>query len=221
MTLAFLGGTGKLGRGLSVRLAAAGHTVLIGSRSEERAQVAAANVRTSLEQAGRSFTRIEGMLNAATIPTAEVVFLTLPSDGLDACLGELIASLAGKIVVDVLNPLRVVHGRFDLAPVAEGSMGMRVRRLVPGGRVVSGFKNAAAEHLIDLGHTPRGDILLASDDAEAKAVVAGLVRDIPELRPVDAGPLANAAFLESITALELNLNRLHKAVTSIRILGIR
>ncbi len=131
-----------------------------------------------------------------------------------------IAALAGKILVDVLNPLRVVDGRFDLVPVAEGSMGMRVKRMAPEGRVVAGFKNAAAEHLLDLEHTPRGDILLASDDAEAKAVVADLVRDIPDLRPVDAGALANAAFLESITALELNLNRLHKAVTSIKILGI-
>jgi NADPH-dependent F420 reductase len=195
MTLAFLGGTGKLGRGLGMRLAAAGHVVLIGSRSEERARAAAARVRARLEQAGRPFTRVEGMVNSATIPAADVVFLTIPYESLATMAPECIAALAGKIVIDVLNPLRAVDGRFDLAPVAEGSMGMRVKHVAPMARVVSGFKNAAAEHLIDLEHTPRGDILLASDDAEAKAVVAGLVRDIPELRAVDAGPLANAAFL--------------------------
>jgi predicted dinucleotide-binding enzyme len=67
---------------------------------------------------------------------------------------------------------------------------------------------------------PGGDILLAGDDDEAKAAVTALVRTIPDLRPIDAGPLASTGLLESVTALQLNLNRLHRALTSIRILGI-
>ncbi|MBI3768574.1 MAG: NADPH-dependent F420 reductase [Deltaproteobacteria bacterium] len=219
-TLAFIGGTGKLGRGLGLRLAAAGHPVLIGSRSEERAVDAAATLRAQLGVAGCSVTRLEGRHNAATLPQADVVFLSLPFAMMDAFLAEHGTRLDGKIVVDVMNPLRLTDGRFEVAPVLDGSAGMRARRLVPAARVVSAFKNAAASHLLRLDRSVDGDILLAADDADAKAVVADLVRAIPVLRPVDAGPLANGAFLEAITALELNLNRMHKRTTSIRILGL-
>ena len=220
-TLAFVGGTGHLGRGLGLRLAAAGHPVLIGSRSEARAVAAATKLQARLAGAGREVARLEGMRNFAAVSAAEVVFLALPFETLDAFLAERGALLHGKIVVDVVNPLRLTDGRFDLAPVPEGSAGMRVQRLVPDARVVSAFKNAAAGHLLRLDDPVAGDVLLASVDAGPKAVVGELAQAIPPLRPIDAGPLANAAFLESVTAFELNLNRIHNRLTSIRILGLQ
>ena len=63
-------------------------------------------------------------------------------------------------------------------------------------------------------------VLIAGEDADCKERVAELAREIPNFRAVDAGPLANAALLESVTALELNLNRLHKKRTAIQILGL-
>lgn len=219
-TLAFVGGTGKLGRGLGLRLAAAGHAVLLGSRSAERAVEAAAKLRRRLVDAGHEVPRIDGMRNCDAVPEADIVFLTVPFETLEGFLTECGVLLDGKIVVDVVNPLRLVDGRFDLVPVPEGSVGTHAQRLAPGARLVSAFKNAAAGHLLQLERPAEGDVLLAGDDAVAKESVAGLVRAIPVLRPIDAGPLANGAFLEGITALELNLNRLHKAVTSIRILGL-
>jgi NADPH-dependent F420 reductase len=219
-TLAFVGGTGKLGRGLGLRLAAAGHAVLLGSREEERAVDAAARLRERLVAARYDPIGVEGMGNAVAVARADMVFLTLPFDTLDAFLGEYGALLDGKIVVDVVNPLRLVEGRFTLAPVEEGSVGLRVQRLAPRARVVSAFKNAAAAHLLRLDRPAAGDIPVVSDDAGAAAAVRVLVRAIPALRPVDAGPLANGVFLESLTALELNLNRIHNTLTSIQILGI-
>ncbi len=220
-TIAFVGGTGRQGRGLALRLAAAGHPVVIGSRRNERARDAAAKTRLRLAQGGRATTGpIEGTSNDSAVWAAAIVFLTLPFEGLDAFLAESGALLAGKIVVDVVNPLRVVGGRFDVEPVMEGCASMRVARMAPRARVVGGFKNAAAAHLLALDTPAHGDTLLASDDDDAKAIVAGLVREIPDLRPLDAGPLANAAFLEQVTALELNLNRIHRATTAIRILGV-
>ena len=219
-SLAFVGGTGKLGRGLGLRLAAAGHGVLLGSREEERALDAAAQLRERLVGAGYDPKGVEGMGNAVAVTRADMVFLTLPFDSLDAFLAEHGALLDGKIVVDVVNPLQLVEGRFTLVPVDEGSVGLRVRRLVPRARVVSAFKNAAAAHLLRLDRPAAGDILIAADDTAAGTAVHALVREIPALRPLHAGPLANGAFLESLTALELNLNRIHKALTSIRILGI-
>lgn len=220
-TLAFVGGTGKQGRGLALRFAAAGHPVLIGSRVDDRAAEAAAKLRERLEHFRRRLPpRLEGMRNDAAVDAAGIVFLTVPYAGLDAFLHERGALLAGKIVIDVVNPLALVDGRFVLTRVAESSVSARIARVASGARVVAGFKNAAAAHLLALDTPALGDVLLASDDADAKATVADLVREIPDLRPLDSGPLANAEFLEAITALELNLNRIHDATTTIRILGV-
>ena len=220
-TLAFVGGTGKQGRGLALRLAAAGHPVLIGSRVAERAIDAAAQLRARLEDAQLPLrARLDGAANCDVIDSADIVFLTLPYAALAEFLDDCGTSLGGKIVVDVTNPLVVENGRFVLAEVPEGSASLHVARLVPAARIVAGFKNVAAAHLLALDHPAPGDVLLASDDAAAKATVADLARQIPDLRPLDAGPLANAEFLEAITALELNLNRIHHATTTIRIVGV-
>jgi len=217
--LAFVGGTGKLGRGLGLRLAAAGHRVVLGSRAPVRAAEAAADLRARLVATDRP-EDVEGADNAAAVTRAGIVFLTVPFETLQAFVAAHGSLLAGKIVVDVVNPLRFVGGRVMLTPVEEGAVGAWLQRVVPRARVVSAFKNAAAAHLLRLDRPAEGDVLVATDDAEAGATVRELVRDIPRLRPVDAGRLANGAFLESLTALELDLNRIHKALTSIRILGI-
>lgn len=219
VTVGFIGGTGKLGRGLALRFAAAGHRVLVGSRSQERALEASAALRERLAAAARAGD-VEGRRNADVIPSAEIVFLTLPFESLRAFLAESGTLLAGKIVVDVVNPLRRVDGRFELVPVPEGSAGACIQRQAQSARVVSAFKNAAAGHLLRLDRPAVGDILIASDDPSGKDSVAHLVRAIPTLRPVDAGPLANAVFLEAVAALELNLNHIHKTLTSIQVLGL-
>src|SRR6185369_16062913 len=143
---------------------------------------------------------LEGVENASVVARADVLFLTLPFATLDDFLRGCGPLLRERIVVDVVNPLRINGERVELAPVDEGSVGLRVQRLAPHARVVSGFKNAAAGHLLKLDRAVHGDILLASDDVDAKAAVAKLVAAIPELRAVDAGPLANAGLLESLTA---------------------
>jgi 8-hydroxy-5-deazaflavin:NADPH oxidoreductase len=219
-TLAVVGGTGKEGRGLATRFAAAGHDVVIGSRTPERAAEAAADVRRRLAAAGHAGPRIEGLWNCAAIPDAEIIVITVPFAALDDLLEQCGSLLADKIVVDVTVPVRVAAERVELVAVAEGSASARVQRRVPRARVIAAFKNVAASHLLRLERRAEGDIPIAGDDSAAKAIVAELVREIPALRPVDAGPLANAGLLESLTALELNLNRLHKAVTSIRFVGI-
>ncbi len=219
-TLGFIGGTGKLGRGLAIRLAAAGYPILIGSRIAARAVDACASLRERVQVAGSAEIRMRGAENRAVVNEADVVFLTLPYATLDDFLREHGARLGGKIVVDVVNPLRVSGDRVEVAPVDAGCVGRRVQRLAAGARVVSGFKNAAAGHLLRIERAVRGDIPLAADDVEAKAVVASLVGAIPELRAVDAGPLANGGLLEALTALELNLNRIHHATTAVHFIGL-
>jgi NADPH-dependent F420 reductase len=124
------------------------------------------------------------------------------------------------VVLDVINPLERVNGEFRTAPVAVGSAAEEIQARLPRAKVVSAFKSQSAEHLNRLEEPLAGDVLVCSEHAAARAWMLELVGRIANARPVDAGALINARALEGITPLLLNLNRRHRAVTSIQILGL-
>jgi 8-hydroxy-5-deazaflavin:NADPH oxidoreductase len=214
--LGFIGGTGPEGLGLALRFAAAGEPVMIGSRLAERADRAAAGIRERIPGA-----RATGHANAEVLGRADRLFLTLPFDGLAAFLDTPPDGLAGKLVVDVIVPLALRAGFFEVAPVpGAASAGELIQRRLPAARVVSTFKNLSAEHLGDLSRRLEGDVLVCGNDPAARAEVASLVRILPGLRAIDVHGIGNARYLEAITALLLNLNRQHRALTSIAVLGL-
>jgi NADPH-dependent F420 reductase len=213
--LAFLGGTGAAGMGLALRFAAAGEPVRIGSRVLARARAAADEVRTRVPGASA-----DGAENLDLVARAERLVLTLPFEGLVPFLDVAGPSLAGKLVIDVVVPVRHRGGTFGLAPVpGAASAGEFIQQRAPGARVVSAFKHLSAERLRDLRAPLAGDVLLCGEDPDARAEVAALVRRLT-LRPVDAGRLANAHQLEAITPLLMNLNARYHAQTSIAIVGL-
>jgi NADPH-dependent F420 reductase len=213
---AILGGTGAQGLGLAVRLAAAGETIAIGSRVVDRALAAAAEVRARVPGAD-----VAGLDNRSAAASADAIVLTFPASGVADAVEALRPTLAGKLVIDTMVPLAFHGGRVDISPI-EGapSVGELVQRRVPSARVVSAFKNVSAELLQDVGRPLAGDVLICGDDPAARREVAALVARIPALRAVDAGGLAGARYLEGITALLVNLNRQHRARTSIAIVGL-
>jgi len=214
--IAVVGGTGPEGLGLALRLAAAGEAIVLGSRQAERAEAAAASIRDTVPDA-----QVTAATNAAAIAAADRVVLAVPYAGLPRFLDGGANGLADKLVIDVIVPLGFRDGAFEVAPVpGAGSVGELLQSRLPRARVVSTFKNLSAEKLRALGAPLEGDVVLCGEDAGARAEVAALVSAIPHLRPVDAGGIRNARFLEAITALLLNLNRRHKAITSIAILGL-
>ena len=214
--LAFVGGTGPQGLGLAMRFAQAGETVLIGSRSASRADATARRIRAAVPGAVA-----EGVENLDAIARSERIVLTLPAAALPTFLETARTPLAGKLVIDVAVPVVLRDGFFELAPVPGApSAGELVQKAVPSARVVSAFKNVSAERLQDLNAALEGDVVLCGDDATARAEVAALVAKLPGLRAVDAGRLANARYLEAITALLLNVNRKFRARTSIAIVGL-
>jgi len=214
--IAFIGGTGRQGLGLALRFAVAGAPVVIGSRMAERAVAAAETVRTAVPGAS-----VRGYENAEAVARSKRLVLTFPFGGLASFLATGRAALAGKLVIDVIVPLTVRNGFFELTPVdGAASAGELIQQTVPAARVVSAFKNHSAETLQDIAAPLEGDVLLCGNDAGARAEVAALVGLLPGLRAVDAGGIANARYLEAITALLLNLNRRHKARASIAILGL-
>ena len=215
MTIAVLGGTGAEGLGISARLAVAGEEVVIGSRDPRRAADAAATL--AAEQPGG---RVRGAVNCDAATAAELVVLAVPFAGVDELWDTCASALDAKVVLAVVNPLRLVRGVFQAVPVADGSVAAHVRARAPAARVVSGLKHESAASLRDVARRLADDVLLCGDDEAAKRTVMDLVRRMPDLRPLDAGGLAVAPLLDQVTALLLNLNRRHRAETSLRIVGL-
>lgn len=215
MSIAMLGGTGPEGLGLAARMLAAGESVFVGSRTSERGAAAAEKLRVHV--AG---SRVSGGTNPEAAAACERIVVAVPYAGLDATLDACAGHLDGKLVLDVVVPIRMVEGTFVVEPVAEGSAAERIRARVPTARVVSGFKHQSAADLFDVDRELDSDVLLCGDLDDAKAEVSELVGRISRLRPVDAGGLRVARHLDAVTALLLNLNRRHKTRASVRILGI-
>jgi hypothetical protein len=129
--------------------------------------------------------------------------------------------LDGKVVVNVIAPMVFQRGRGASAlEVEAGSAAQEAQEILPNAQVVAAFQNVSAEVLQEPGTVMEGDVVVCSDHAEAKALVMDLVRKIPNLRPVDGGGLANAKYVEQITPLLVNINRIHKIHAGIKIVGL-
>ena len=215
--LAIVGGTGPQGRGLALRFATAGYAVVVGSRERAKAQGV-----VDAMLAAHPGIDVRGDDNAAAIADADAVVLALAPDGLAATVEMLSDGLAGRLVIDVVVPLALRDGLAEHAPPAgAASAGELVQAMLPHSRVVGAFKTIPASQLLAVQRPLDGDVLVCGDDAAARAEVAALVARIPGPRAVDAGAMRNARAIEGITALLVNLNRAHRAHTSIRILGLR
>jgi NADPH-dependent F420 reductase len=214
MVFGILGGTGKEGTGLALRLAKAGHGVFIGSRDAERARGKAAEL--SHANAGR----VEGGTNREAAERSEMVIVAVPFAGHRALLEEVRDAIGSKIVVDTVVPLDF-KARHTYAPPPEGSAAEEAQAVLgPGAKVVAALHQIAAHDLATVDRPIEADGLFAGDDAAAKERVADLIR-LLGARPVDAGPLKNAPILESITPLLIEINKRHKTKSSgIRITGI-
>jgi 8-hydroxy-5-deazaflavin:NADPH oxidoreductase len=209
MTIGILGGTGPQGRGLTRRLAAAGHAVIVGSRSAERAQEVAA------EYAGIGAVRGADNAEAAA---ADLVIITVPYEGHAELLRSLADELAGKIVVDCVNPLGFdKQGPFPLK-VPAGSAAQEAQQILPESTVIAAFHHVSAVLLDDpeVDHL-EGDVMVLGEDREAVQQVCDLATAIPGARGIYAGRLRNAGQVEALTANLIAVNRRYKAHSSIAI----
>jgi len=217
--LAFLGGTGPEGKGLALRLGLAGEAVIIGSRDGERARAAAEQLVAVGDGAG--IIDVKGADNLEAASQAAVIFLTVPYEAQRPLLEPLGETLRGKVVVNVIAPMKFERGREASAlSVAAGSAAEEAQQLLPDSQVVAAFQNVSAEELQDPDQVMLGDVVICSDFSDAKALVSDLTRKIPDLRPVDGGALANSKYVEQITPLLVNINRIYKIHAGIKIVGL-
>ena len=214
MNIAILGGTGKEGAGLAARWAAAGHSIIIGSRDEERAKTKAAELRERVQKL-----TIIGHSNLDAARLGEVIVLALPAVGLDATLPPLREACAGKVVISTVVPLTFGGPRLFTPPPA-GSSAEEAQGYLPDAKVVAAFHHIAAHELAETDHAIECDLLACGGDAAAKQIVAELGASMG-LRTIDVGPLSNAGPLEGITAVLATINRRYKLKNSgIKITGL-
>jgi NADPH-dependent F420 reductase len=210
-TIAVLGGTGPQGRGLARRFASSGLQVVLGSRSAERATQAA-------EELGLS---VRGDTNEGAAAAGDVVIVAVPWEGHAELLRSLKGLLAGKVVVDCVNPLGFdKQGAYALR-VAEGSAAEQAAGILSESRVVGAFHHVSAVLLEDPAvDSIDTDVLVLGNDREATDLVQSLASHVAGIRGVYGGRLRNAHQVEALTANLISVNRRYKAHAGVRVTDV-
>jgi hypothetical protein len=215
MRIGIVGGTGPAGRGLAVRLAAAGDEVVIGSRDASRAESIVAGLIESWP--GRQLA-LTGDSNEEAA-SCDLVVVATPWDSAIPTVKPLAAELAGKVVVSMANAL-VKEGREFLALFPpRGSVAASIQAVLPDSSVSASFHHLPASEMEKLDTPMTADVLVCSDHAEATAATVALVDRIDGLRGIDAGSLAQAAPIEAFTAVLITVNIRHKVHTVVQLAG--
>jgi 8-hydroxy-5-deazaflavin:NADPH oxidoreductase len=203
MRIGIVGGTGKLGSGLAVRWARAGHSIAIGSRDGAKA-------RAHVAELAKKGCAAEGGDNAWAAREGEVVVLAVPYEAHAETVRAIAEGAAGKVLLDTTVPLKPPKVSRVQLPAGQAAA-LETQGLVGASTlVVAALHHVSAAHVADPAHAIECDVLVAGDDARAKSVVIALVRDLGA-RGLDAGPLVNAIALESLTPVLIHLNRTYKS----------
>jgi 8-hydroxy-5-deazaflavin:NADPH oxidoreductase len=215
MKIAIFGCTGDLGRGLAINFAAAGHEIVVGSRSQERAGQAADDLAQGLPDC--VFTPHE---NVAAAAAGDLAVVSIPWEGIEATIPPMAEALAGKVVISVVNALRFAKsGAIAEQDLPGGSCAQRIQELAPEAKVVVAYNNLPAAGL-QARHHLNADVLVCGKSKAAREEVIELTKAIPGTRALDAGPLANALILEGMTAIIINLNKRYGGEASVSVSGL-
>jgi 8-hydroxy-5-deazaflavin:NADPH oxidoreductase len=205
--IGIVGGTGPQGRGLAKRFAQSGLDVVIGSRSAERAIAVAAELGAG----------VRGASNVDCARASDVVVVSVPWDGHRDLVESLAKDLAGKVVVDCVNPLGFDKRGAYALPVPEGSAAEQAAAVLPGSTVVAAFHHVSAVLLEDPAVTEVDlDVLVLGEDRAATDLVQALASVLPGVRGIYGGRLRNAHQVEALTANLISVNRRYKVHAGVR-----
>ena len=216
--LGFIGGTGPEGKGLALRFAISGINVFIGSRQEQRGIEAAEDLISKFDEVDGNL--VKGGTNKRAASDCEIAVICTPYAGHRETLEDLKQKLIGKTVVDVVAPLSFQKGSVSAIDVEEGSAAQEAQLILPESNVVGAFQNVSAEDLLIPRKQITCDVIVCSNDQSAKEQVMLLGERIPGIRSVDGGNLENAKYVEQLTALLININKIYKSHSSVKIVGI-
>ena len=210
MDVAIIGGTGAEGFGLTLRLAHAGHHVMIGSRDADRAAAKAEEARAVLGESAV----VTGAENAGAAAAAPVVIVTVPFGGAAAIYGAIAPAVGpDTIVCDCTSPLMTAVGGRPSHAIRpwHGSAAEFVQTLLPKGtRLVAAFHTIGASTLRAMERPVDSDAYVMGDDESAKVVIGSLIEDIDGMRWVDVGRLQMARIAETMTPLLISVNGRYK-----------
>lgn len=227
MKIAILGGTGSIGKGFALRWGQK-HDIIVGSRSQERAEEKAAEYRDILKEYGFNGASIVGMDNKSAAAEAEIVVLAIRYGQIASIIDLIKPVLDKQIVVSVVVPMTKdrCYINPDSTPIKidatsredynadyfcytappSGSAAQEIAQLLPEGiELVSAFQNVPADKLANLDIELNYDIGVSGNSMYSKNIVFDLVRDIPTMRPLDIGPIEASAMIESLTPLVINI----------------
>ncbi len=217
MQIGILGATGPAGSGLAARLASVGFDVVVGSRSKYKAM----EVRDHLLE------RWDGMnlpIEAADnigAANADLVVIATPWDAAGATAASVSRQLQGKVVISMANALAKVGNEFQPLVPPRGSVAASVQAAVPRSLVSAAFHHVPAKELGDLNEPVDSDVLICSDHKTATEATIDIVNRIPDMNPLDAGQLSNAAPIEAFAAVLLQLNVRYKTRVAVRFSGLK
>jgi NADPH-dependent F420 reductase len=221
LVVGVLGGTGPQGRGLAVRLAAAGQRILLGSRQAERAVEVAGQVAERARSAAAGEVSVHGGANDDVAGAADLAIVAVPYAGHAATLAGLATPLAGKVVVDCVVPMGFDDLGAYVLDVEEGSVAQQAAALLPDSAVVGAFHHLSAVLLEDLAKpTLDCDVMVVGDDRAATDTVQALAGRLPGMRGIYAGRLRNARQVEALTINLVSVNRRYKAHAGIRVTDV-
>lgn len=206
MRIGIVGGTGEIGEGMAMRLSQS-HDVILGSRDQARSEEVSRCCSITLAELNLPCS-CRGVTNQEAADFGDVVILAVPFKHLEGTIASL-HGLEGKIVVSPVNPMeKTTH--FTNNPPPEGSAAQLVQRMLPQSKVCAAFNVIAANRWKKIEEELEYAVPVCGDDPEAKALVMNLVNGVSHLKAYDAGPLATAGLIESITPLLLNIARYNK-----------
>lgn len=216
MQIGVLGGTGPAGSGLAARLASAGFEVVIGSRSKYRALEVRDKLAEKWEERNLPLSAGDNEMAAS----ADIVVVATPWDAAASTVAEVAPKLKGKVVISMANALARVGHEFQPLVPPRGSVAASVQAAVPRSLVAAAMHHVPAKELGDIAHPVESDVLVCSDHPSATATVLDIVGKLPDLRPIDAGELSNAAPIEAFAAVLLQINVKYKTRVAIRFTGL-
>ncbi len=214
-TVGLLGGTGPAGRGVALRLAAAGVSVRVGSREEARAQDVVAEMLGAWPDRALDVT---GVANEDACD-ADVVVMAAPWEPALQLAAALADRLAGRTVISMANALARVDGNFLPLTMPRGSVCEELQARLPDAQVVGAFHHLPAKHLQDLDHELGAEVLVCGGSLAARDTVIALVDRMDGLRGLDAGTMDSAGAIEALTAVLVQVNVRYRTHSMLRLVG--
>ncbi len=211
LTIGIIGGTGAQGTGLGYRLAKAGFSVIIGSRDGAKAITTAAEIGNG----------ISGASNLECAEKSDLIIVAVPWDSHKETLTSLKNELAGKVVIDCVNPMGFdAGGAFPLI-VEEGSASAQAQGILAESHVVTAFNHVSAVLLSDQSLAEIDiDIMVVGDHKPATDLVQQMIDQVAGMRGIYAGKMRNAGQVEALTANLISMNRRYKIHAGVRVIGV-